>query len=63
MNSKIGAYGGPVGAIITGTIDLGINTGKVGYYTTTSFYNYGVGESVSNWWEVGYNPIDYYFGK
>lgn len=57
-----GPPGAAIGAGIAGTVEVGSGVCKIGYYTTTSFYNYGVCQSVGSWWEEGYNPIDYWCG-
>ncbi len=54
--------GAAVGAGLAGGVEAGIGVCKIGYYTTSSFYNYGVCESVGSWLEEGYNPIDYWCG-
>lgn len=62
-----GAYfGGPVGAaggaIVGGTVEIGSGVCEIGYQTTSSMCNYGIGASFESWCEEGYNPIDYWFG-
>ena len=57
-----GPPGAAVGAGVSGGVEAGIGVCKIGYYTTSSFYNYGVCESVGSWLEEGYNPIDYWCG-